>query len=134
METVSGRRTVVAALAAWLTARSPLLEYSVMVPRNLNDGVLVPPELRAHIEDTMGVVFKGYTALRHLDGLFIDDDGEEFDDVVDEYRVAARRRSAVLTFAREVGVLLDQRSVYVRCPNGQVAIVRVKRARPWARR
>jgi hypothetical protein len=66
-----------------------LREYGVLVPRHFNDGNPVPPELRRGLEAAMRQAFNGFTALRGLDGSWADDDGREYPDTIDEYRVAA---------------------------------------------
>jgi hypothetical protein len=102
-----------------------LREYGVLVPRHFNDGNPVPPELRRGLEAAMRQAFNGFTALRGLDGSWADDDGREYPDTIDEYRVAAHSRGTVVRLAREIGRQLGQRAVYVRCPSNRVLIVRI---------
>jgi hypothetical protein len=97
-------------------------EYSLLVPRRFNSHHHVPAKQRRRIERLAVRRFRGFTALRGLDGAW-PDRGHLFRERNDEYRVAAPARDTVLAFAREVGALLEQRAVYVRCPDGTVLIV-----------
>jgi hypothetical protein len=101
-------------------------EYGVLVPRRFNDGDPVPSTVRERIEAQMLDRFGGFTVVRDLVGAWRAPDGRRCDDRNDEYRLAAADEASLLAFAFEVGQLLGQWSVYVRCPDGRAVLVPVE--------
>jgi hypothetical protein len=122
---VAGPLSVVL-LGVWWRALISLSEYGVLVPTAFNSGEPVPREMRERIERMMRDRFRGFTAVRGLDGSWVDDSAREYPDVVDEYRLAARSRDAVVSLAHDIGKLLQQRVVYLRCPNNTVVMVHIR--------
>jgi hypothetical protein len=100
-----------------------LWEYGLLLPQHFNGGKPVPPDLRTHIEQLMLDQFRGFTVARGLDGAWLDPGCRRFDDCNDEYRLAVADEATFLAFAIEVGRLLEQFSVYVRCADGRAMIL-----------
>jgi hypothetical protein len=108
-----------------MTSEHTLSEFRLLVPTTLNTREPIGLERRSLIETAMIERFGGFTVDRGLEGAWVAGDGTIYHDCSDEYAIAATEQESVLAFAHELGLLLQQRSVYVRLPNNYIAIVDV---------
>lgn len=103
--------------------RSTRREYVIHVPTAFNSGERISDLLRRRAEDMICERFRGFHVDRGHEGRWIARDGTAYRDVIDVYWIAVDSDREIIGLAREIGLLLGQRAMYVLLPDNYALVI-----------